>query len=95
MRHPNGPGNVMITAVFTRQDVQHVSDVRLIALAKLHAWRGDSRYEYGVARMKGIVAACEEIIARGPEDLRHIIEHVSSAEAIQHDLRLSVFGQRG
>lgn len=85
----------MTAAAFTRQDVQHVSDVRLIALAKLHAWRGDSRYEYGVARMKGIVAACEEIIARGPEDLRHITEHVPSASAIQHELRKSVFGNRG
>ncbi|WP_394657625.1 hypothetical protein [uncultured Novosphingobium sp.] len=83
----------MTAAVFTRQDVQHVSDVRLIALAKLHAWRGDSRYEYGVARMKDIVAACEEIIARGPEDLRHIIEHVPTAEAAKQELRLSVFGK--
>ena len=85
----------MTAVVFTRQDVQHVSDLRLIALAKLAAWRGDSRYEYGVARMKGIVAACEEIIGHGPEDLRHITEHVPSAEAIQHDLRMSVFGRRG
>ncbi len=84
-----------LAVTFTRQDVQHVSDLRLIALAKLHAWRGDSRYEYGVSRMKGIVAACEEIIARGPEDLRHITEHVPSASAIQHELRKSVFGNRG
>lgn len=85
----------MTAAVFTRQDFQHVSDVRLIALAKLHAWRGDSRYEYGVARIKGIVAACEEIIARGPDDLRHVTEHVPSAAAIQQDLRMSVFGRCG
>lgn len=84
----------MTASTFTRQDVQHVSDLRLIALAKLHAWRGDSRFEYGVSRMKGIVAACDEIIARGPEDLRYIIEHAPSAEAIQHDLRMSVFGWR-
>lgn len=82
----------MTAATFTRQDVQHVSDVRLIALAKLSAWRGDSRYEYGVTRMKAIVKACEEIIARGPEDLRYIIEQVPSAAAIQHELRQSVFG---
>lgn len=84
----------MTAAAFTRQDVQHVLDVRLIALAKLHDWRGDSRYEYGVARMKGIVAACEEIIGHGPQDLRHITKHVPSAEAIQHELQLSVFGRR-
>ncbi len=84
----------MTVATFTRQDIQHVSDVRLIALAKLRAWRGDSRYEYGVARMKVVIAACEEIIAHGPEDLRHITEHVPSAEAIQHELRRSVYGNR-
>jgi hypothetical protein len=44
--------------------------------------------------MKGIVAACEEIIAHGPQDLRHIIEHVPSAEAIQHNPRLSAFRRR-
>ncbi len=84
----------MTAAAFTRQDVQHVSDVRLIALAKLQAWRGDSRYEYGVARMKCIVAACEEIIAHGPEDLRHITERVPSCEVIQNELRASVFQHR-
>jgi hypothetical protein len=81
-------------ATFSRDDVQHVSDVRLIALAKLKAWRGDSRYEYGVARMKGIITACVEIIAHGPEDLRHIIDRVPSAAAIQHELRCSVIGGR-
>lgn len=84
----------MTAAVFTRTDIQHVSDLRLIALAKLHALRGDSRYEYGSLRMKAIIKACEEIIGHGPEDLRHITEEVPSASAIQSELRLSVFGGR-
>lgn len=78
---------------FTREDIQHVSDMRLIALAKIQQWSGDPRAAAGTERMKRIVAACEEVIAKGPLELRHITEKVPSLEVIQHELRRSMFGR--
>jgi len=77
----------------TREDVQHISDMRLIALAKLKMWDGDPCFSASIRAMKEVVGLLEAMIAAGPPEMHFIIEQVSSLPQIQRDLRQSVFGR--
>lgn len=79
--------------MIAEQDVQPVSDMRLIALVMLKRWTGDSRYRAEAAAMQKIVFSLETMIAEGPESGRHVIEATGSIAQLQAELRQSVFGR--
>ncbi len=75
-----------------RKDVQAVSDVRLIALSLKKQWDGDLHRAANIASLDRIIHECEDMIRRGPEDLRFVIAPTTSRAVIEHELRMSVFG---
>jgi hypothetical protein len=77
---------------FTREDIQHVSDLRLIALALIKRWDGADSRAAAARRMRQICDLSEEIIANGPPEFRFIIERTASLASVQHEQRRSVFG---
>jgi hypothetical protein len=74
-----------------REDIQHVSDVRLIAMALLQRWNGAPDKSAASRRVHQIRKLCEEIIESGPPEFRFITEPAASAGDVQRELRQSVF----
>lgn len=75
----------------TRKDIQAVSDVRLIALSLKKEWDADHHRAPNIAALDRIIGECENIIRRGPEEFRFIIEPTVSLAVIENELRMSVF----
>lgn len=76
----------------SREDIQHVSDMRLIALALKKQWDADYTRAPNTACLDRIIAECETVIRRGPEEFRFVIEPTVSRALIENELRASVFG---
>jgi hypothetical protein len=76
----------------TRLEIQHISDLRIIALCLRRGCEGNPRKVGMASAMRRIAKECEALIAEGPAEFRHIIEDVTPIAALQHELRASVFG---
>jgi len=79
--------------MLTRDDVQHISDMRLIALAKIKLWDGSPRYSGPRIVMRDIIKQLDALLLSGPAEFRCLVEPTATLEQIQRDLHLSVFGR--
>jgi len=80
----------------SREDLQTIADMRMIALAQLkRTEQSHSHDPYAVmSAMRQIADICAHLIAQGPPEFRFIIEETAPLEVIQHELRSSVFRER-
>jgi len=78
---------------FTRSDIQHVSDMRLIALSLMTLWRGDPDRVPGVIAMRKTVDLCDPLIRSGPPEFQHVLAETTPREIIERELRQAVFGR--
>jgi hypothetical protein len=72
-------------------DVQILSDIRLMALSMLKICEGSAERVALSSAMRRIASQCEDFIAIGPYEHRHIIEECVPLEVIQSELRRSVY----
>ena len=83
-------------ADYSREDVQVLADLRMIALALLKRQEQSHTIQH-FAIMSGareIAAICTQLILAGPREYHAIVEPTVPLEAIQHELRESVFGRK-
>lgn len=70
-----------------QRDVQIMSDIRLMALSLQKLTASSSNKARIRSATTQIIRSCEDIIARGPPEYRHIIERTAPLEEVERAMR--------
>ncbi|MET0373996.1 MAG: hypothetical protein ABW128_07025 [Rhizorhabdus sp.] len=79
--------------MLTREDVQHVFEMRLIVEAKLKLWDGDPRYSGPRIVMRNIANQLESLVLKGPPEFRFVVDPSITLAQVHREQHISVFGR--